>query len=573
MHLDYFTLAALADFLRPRLIGARLQRVIAVDEWAIGLELYGQRERHQLYLSADNQNPRIQLMPGPLRRGRPQPQPLALYLRSHLLGARLTQIEQPAWERILHFHFTTFTTAARYTLISEPFPRRANLILTEAGQIRECLRRVGPEINRHRAVLPGQPYLPPPPQLGKRPPWPLQEEDWLALRTNFGNAPIARALTGHFLAISPLLAREICHRAAIPPKTPARDCDYDALTHGFAALLPALLAGEWQPGCARDPATQRALAYSPYPARQYPDWQPCADMNAALAQFYGVAVGAAAYAAAKRPLRAAIEKARTTLQRRRVNLERNLQDEDSIRRLQQSGELILAYQYQLQPGQTQLRAQYDPEEPALTIALNPQQTALENAQSYFQRYRKAQRALTDGPKRLNELRREELALEQLATDLLLAENWPEIDEVAAGLREAGHLRNIDKNKKRPTAPRSSGPQRLVWDGYVLLYGRNGVQNAALLRRGQPSDLWLHARGVAGGHVLIRDDGRAIPEQLIEKAARLAAHLSKAQEENEVAVDIAERRHVRPIKGAAPGLVRYSHARTLLVTPGNIGEWE
>ena len=562
MYLDYFTLAALVDALRPPLLGARLQRVLAVDDWGIGLELYGAQRRHHLYLNADNREPRIQLMPDQLRRGRAQPQPLAQFLRSHALGARLRAIEQPPWERIVHFRLQTAET--EFTLIAEPMARRANLLLVEDGIIRECLRRVGPSQNRYRLSLPQHRYQAPPPQDQKRPPWPIREAELAEVLSAAGERPIARALSAHLLAISPLLAREVCQRAAIAPDTPASAAAAAALRAALADVVAPLVAGEWQAGVARDRDDGHVLAYSVYPLQQFSDWEARADINEALALYYGAPTGPAAYDAAKLPARAAIEDARQSLSRRRTSLARGLRDESEIQRLRLCGELILAYQREIATGQEQLLALYDVEVAPLAIALEPAQTPLENAQAYFQRYQKAKRAHAAGPARLAKLARDEALLEQLATDLLLAESWPEIDEVTDALRSAGYLR---ETRQQPRQRARSGPRRLVCAGYVIWLGRNMRQNAAILsRHSHPSDLWLHARGAPGAHVVIRDDGRKIPESLVEKAARLAAHYSARRGDASVEVDITERRHVRPIKGGAPGQVRCTGERTLRVVP-------
>ncbi len=562
MYLDYFTLAALVDALRPPLLGARLQRVLAVDDWGIGLELYGAQRRHHLYLNADNREPRIQLMPDQLRRGRAQPQPLAQFLRSHALGARLRAIEQPPWERIVHFRLQTAET--EFTLIAEPMARRANLLLVEDGIIRECLRRVGPSQNRYRLSLPQHRYQAPPPQDQKRQPWPIREAELAEVLSAAGERPIARALSAHLLAISPLLAREICQRAAIAPDTPASAAAAAALRAALADVVAPLVAGEWQAGVARDRDDGHVLAYSVYPLQQFSDWEARADINEALALYYGAPTGPAAYDAAKLPARAAIEDARQSLSRRRTSLARGLRDESEIQRLRLCGELILAYQREIATGQEQLLALYDVEVAPLAIALEPAQTPLENAQAYFQRYQKAKRAHAAGPARLAKLAHDEALLEQLATDLLLAESWPEIDEVTDALRSAGYLR---ETRQQPRQRARSGPRRLICAGYVIWLGRNMRQNAAILsRHSHPSDLWLHARGAPGAHVVIRDDGRKIPESLVEKAARLAAHYSARRGDASVEVDITERRHVRPIKGGAPGQVRCTGERTLRVVP-------
>jgi predicted ribosome quality control (RQC) complex YloA/Tae2 family protein len=83
------------------------------------------------------------------------------------------------------------------------------------------------------------------------------------------------------------------------------------------------------------------------------------------------------------------------------------------------------------------------------------------------------------------------------------------------------------------------------------------------------DLWLHARGVPGAHVILRGGsgaGAAPPEQVLEQAARLAASHSAARSSSAVEVDVTPRRYVKKVPGGPPGLVRYSNERTVRVTP-------
>ena len=77
---------------------------------------------------------------------------------------------------------------------------------------------------------------------------------------------------------------------------------------------------------------------------------------------------------------------------------------------------------------------------------------------------------------------------------------------------------------------------------------------------------LHARGVPGAHVIVREDGRPIPESVIEQAAALAAWFSPQRDEARVTVDVTQRRHVRRIRGAGQGMVSYRNEHTLSVRP-------
>ena len=99
-------------------------------------------------------------------------------------------------------------------------------------------------------------------------------------------------------------------------------------------------------------------------------------------------------------------------------------------------------------------------------------------------------------------------------------------------------------------------------------GKSARQNDLLtFRQAAPDDVWLHARGVPGAHVIIKTAGRPVPEATLRQAARLAARYSAARREKSVAVDYTLRRYVKRVRGGRPGLVTYRHERTLTVSPG------
>ncbi|MBD5417034.1 MAG: DUF814 domain-containing protein [Desulfovibrio sp.] len=95
------------------------------------------------------------------------------------------------------------------------------------------------------------------------------------------------------------------------------------------------------------------------------------------------------------------------------------------------------------------------------------------------------------------------------------------------------------------------------DGFLLLRGRDARGNQALLRKAAPGDIWLHAEGGPGAHVLIRraHAGQEVPERTLQQAGCLAASKSWRRDAASARILYAEARHVRPLRGAAPGTVR------------------
>ncbi len=563
MYLDAFTLSALVDEFLDTLVGARVQDSIDVDETGIGLEIYAQHRRRYLYMSADPQTPRVHLVEDKLRRGVVKPKPINLLFRRYVEGGSITHVSQPKWERILQIDVDG--PEGEVTIIVEPMERRSNLLLVQGGVILECMRRVGPDENRYRVSLPAHPYSPPPPQTGKLDPTHLTLEDLetIAEQNEDPKQQVQRLLSARILGMSPLLAKEIVYRAFQQINVKAQDADVDALYSAFQSLIAPLADRNWQPGIAEN--DHGIEAFSVYPLTSIPGWRPVETVSAALSAYYGAVLGDDAYQAAKEPVRTAIQEAQAKLQSKLHSLQGSLTDEVERDDLRQSGELILAYQYGIQKGQTELRAQYEPDQPELVIKLDPKLTPLENAQQYFTRYEKAKRALSGVPELVEETETELAYLAQLDADLDMASNWPDIDEVQQALQSKGYWQG--KRTGRIGGGKSAPLRVVTQDGFVIWIGRNSRQNEQVtFDKGGPSDLWLHARDVPGAHVIIKFDGRQIPETVIERAAEIAAYFSTRKHEANVIVDVTPRKYVKKISGAGPGMVTYRNETTRTVTP-------
>lgn len=86
------------------------------------------------------------------------------------------------------------------------------------------------------------------------------------------------------------------------------------------------------------------------------------------------------------------------------------------------------------------------------------------------------------------------------------------------------------------------------DAFVIWVGRNSRQNETVtFGKGGGQDLWLHARGVPGAHVVVKFDGRAIPPQVTDYAASLAAYYSARRGDGKVEVDITRCLYVKRSK--------------------------
>ena len=575
MTLDALTLKALADELADLCVGGRVQAITPVDALTLVFEVY-RGHRQYLLVSADPQAARVHLGEKG-RRGVERETPFLLLLRKFVKDARVTAITTPPWERVLEIQFSGVEGANR--LVVELMGRLSNTILVdEAGLVRDSARRITPEMTRARVVLPRQPYVPPP-RLERPAPDELTHATLEALIAGAPvDRPLWRVLSSGLAGLSPLAGREIAFRALGDAEIPVGAVErLDPVLHALAdlvaparwtadtdqppqSLIPNPSAPTWSPSVVRE--DEAVVAFAPYPLTHLPDAEPVASLSEAVAAYFAAQVGRDAYAAARARVEALITAARGRAQRQKTALEREVVAPEGIERRREWGEWLLAYAYAVPPGATEFTVE-DTGDGPLTIPLDPTFTPVENAQRHFREYERAKRAAADLDTRLEGVNVTLATLDQLLTDLQLAENRPEIDAVHAQFAAF-----VGEKAPQARGGKPAGPLDVVSpDGFTILVGRNSRQNDTVtFERARPHDLWLHTRGVPGAHVVIKTEGRSVPDTTLQTAASLAAYYSAARGSTSVAVDVTEVRRVKRLKGGGLGLVTYSDERTLHAAP-------
>ncbi len=564
MYVDYLTLACLRDRL-DALLGARVQRVVLPDDRSVGLELYA-RQRFQLLVSAAPQNPRMLIVPYKLRRGVATATPLLLSLRKWVRGARLVNVTQPPWERILELHFEG--RAGPCCLIAELIGRYSNVILVGPdGCVLEAMTHVGPDINRYRVTLPHRPYQPPPIPPGRRPPTGVTSGEWAAiLASGEVDVPLHHLLPRRLLGVSPMAAREIAVRAAGDPEAPAHVVAPQAVAEAVAALFaPAEGHASWAPhvalgeGEGEEDGERRVIAFAPYEPRQFKRVERVSYVSDAMWRYFRQRLPSDPYTEVRQHVQELIDEARSRVDHALAQVRSEMIEGEALNELREAGELLLIYQRRVERGADRVTVPDHGGDPR-TIELDPALTPVENAQAYFRRYRKAARAIQELPARIETLETDRAYLEQLSNDLALSESRPEIEAVRHALAEAGWA---------PPASRCSGqvegPRRFRVHGFLVYIGRNARQNEEVtFERAGPCDLWLHVRGLPGAHVVVKSGGQDVPERVIRRAAELAAYYSPARDGGPVDVDVTERRFVKRVRGGHPGHVTYRNEQTVRV---------
>ncbi|HEX2168318.1 MAG TPA: NFACT family protein [Longimicrobiales bacterium] len=228
-------------------------------------------------------------------------------------------------------------------------------------------------------------------------------------------------------------------------------------------------------------------------------------------------------------------------------------------RLRAQADLLLAQLYRVERGSDRVTLD-DFAGGTVEVGLDPTQSAAENASRLYEHARKRDRASARIPGLLASAAQERQRAERLVERVRAGECTP--DELAKVLAQP----RATSRRDGPSLPyreyRTTG-------GLEVRVGRGSRANDELtFHHSRPTDVWLHARDVAGAHVILRWEraDENPPASAIAEAGVLAALFSRARTSGTVAVDWTRRKYVRKPRKAAPGLVLPDRVRTIFVEP-------
>lgn len=604
---DVLTIAALADELAETVLDGRIQRLGQLDARSIGVEIYAGGRRRYLIASAETDQPRLSLSDTEPSFDTQLVTPLLLLLRKYVRGGFLVGVEQPPLERVLRLSIAKRLPPHNGPLTGRPnekgsvaedeeasdeevdedglvdgvfthlyveiMGRHSNIILVDdGGRIMESVKRVTPAMSRVRPIQPRLLYTGPPPRERPDPRKLTASETTAIFASEPPDAQLATVLTRRLRAISPQMAREIAFRVAgdvtVHLDRLGPD-EWSAVARETRKVFEPLLTSAWSPRVYRD-EEGTAVAFAAIPMRHLAasrteEIVPTISRAAELAAGGGETTPAR-HAQRRERLLQAIRSVRERTEIRLAALRTEATKAKEAGKLREWGELIYAHLWNISPGQRELVAD------GVTVPLDPALSAKENAQAYFERYRKAQSAGAHLPELVEKTEQEIAYLDQLGTFVAQAERFEDLEALAVEwdslLRASGRAGGDRKPVRRSAPPRRPRP---IYDdaGNAIYVGRSGSENDAVtFDIAGPNDTWLHARGVPGSHVIVRwrDPAGTEDEVTLRRAAALAAYYSAARSSGTVEVDATRRRYVRKIKGTGPGMVTYRNERTLAVRP-------
>lgn len=577
MAYDGLTMAAICKELQI-LVDARIERIYQPRKEIVLINLRNRKgDRFRLLLSAEASHAGVFLTDHEFTNPKSPPM-FCMLLRKYLEGGKILSIAQPGLERVLTITVETYNEVrelCQRQLLCEVMGKHSNIILVDPDQnlILDGIKRYTHAVSRHREVIPGSNYIPPPPQNKENPLQISEGEMENGLLKSLGKSA-RQALIRLLEGVSPLLAKELIFRADLKEEIKIDECG----AYEFQRLFQALqeLKGELEAGCPYPSLVQGEKvfnAFSAFNLKQFsgqniihkPSVNETVDIyfqhletNRAFQSLYQ-----SIDYRLKRELDRCYKKA--ALQQETIL---SAEDADSFRI---KGEILLAHLYHIQMGMKEVSLEnfYDPQGETITIELLPELSPAENAQRYFRRYNRAKNAAEKSQIHFRKTKEEILYLEGVYHSMENAGSLDELEEINNELIEQGYMKQAPGPRGKAKAKERPEPLTFFSStGFTFLVGRNNRQNDYLtLRIAKDEDLWFHTKDLPGSHVILQNpQGKTIPQQALDEGASLAAFFSKGRWGSKVPVDYTEIKYVRKPTGAKPGMVIYDHHQTLYVTP-------
>ncbi len=567
MAFDGITIANLVADFQDRLTDGRLYKIAQPEPDELLLTIKNNKGQLRLCISANASLPLLYLT------DKNKPSPLTapnfcMLLRKHLQNGRIVSVTQPGLERIVNFeieHLDELGDLRRKKLIVEIMGKHSNIIFCdEKDMILDSIKHISGLVSSVREVLPGKPYFIPQTQEKENP---LTADRSLFMQKVFSKpTDCYKALYTTFTGLSPAISHEICYRAGGHADLSAAACtpkDQEALWQAFSSMMADIAGKRFSPCIVYEnnaPAEYAALCLSSYPDASRRSYD---SISTLLEDYYAEKNKVTRIRQRSVDLRRIVS---TALERniKKYDLQlRQIKDTEKKDKYRIYGELLHTYGYNAILGSKSFEAvDYYTGNP-VTIPLDPQLSAQENAKKYFDKYNKLKRTYEALSALTKEVHAEIEHLESISTSLDIAQKEEDLVQIKEELIESGYIRRKGGQKK---AKITSRPFHYIsCDGFHMYVGKNNLQNEELtFKLAVGNDWWFHAKGMPGSHVIVKANGETLPDSTFEQAARLAAYYSKGRGQEKVEIDYVEKKQVKKVAGAKPGFVIYHTNYSMLI---------
>lgn len=568
MALDGIVISNVVSELNTAILNGHISKIAQPEPDELLLTIKNNKQQYKLLLSAGASLPLIYLTQN--NKVNPAVAPnFCMLLRKHLNGGKIISITQPGLERIIHFtieHLNELGDPCEKILTLELMGKHSNIIFRDGDTIIDSIKKVSSQVSSVREVLPGRTYFIPQTQDKENP----LTVTWETFQTLVYEKPagLAKAVYSSLTGISPVIAQEICHLAGIDADLPANVLSATEQLHFyhiFTQTMELIKNKEYTPVIIMK--GDEPVEFSSLPLTIYSNLQTVSydSISTVLEHYYASRNTITRIRQKSADLRRIVQ---TALERSRKKYDlqlKQLNDTEKREKYRIYGELLNTYGYELAGGEKNLDALNYYTNEMVSIPLEPELSAQENAKKYFDKYGKLKRTYEALTGLIRETEEEIEHLESVSTALDIALLEEDLAEIKEELTEYGYIRRKYTGKKIKITSRPF--HYISSDGYDMYVGKNNLQNDELtFKFATGNDWWFHAKKRPGSHVIVKSNGDELPDRTFEEAARLAAYYSGGRATEKVEIDYIQKKHIKKVAGAKPGFVIYHTNYSMNIEP-------
>lgn len=570
MALDGIVLSNVVYELNSLLLGGRIDKIAQPERDELIITIRNNSNSYKLLISSQASIPRIHLTK--IQKKNPlTPPSFCMLLRKHISNGKIISIHQPNFERILEITFEQLNELGdlcQKRLIVEIMGRHSNIIFCDdSGKILDSIKRVNSGMSSVREVFPGRDYIYPP---SKANPLEIDSLDKFVSYLN-KNTLIQKSIYQSYNGISPLIAEEICYNSNINSSSHIDEismADYNNLFESFKEVLTIVKTDKYIPNILVDNNNEYkdfssiSLNVSHYDNIKF------SSISELLDDYYKVKANQTRINQKSVDIRKIVQ---NNLERcyKKLDLQKiQLKDTEDREKFKIKGELINANIYQINDGDEKVKVLNYYNNKEEEIKLDPTLTPSQNAQKYYEKYNKKKRTLAALTEQIKITKKELSHLESIKYSLDFADSEEDIIEIRKELMDSGYIK-YKKNKRKKVLSKSEPLHFISSDGFHIYVGKNNIQNEELtLKFASSNDWWFHAKEIPGSHVIVKTEGKELPDKTFEEAASLAAFYSQAKESSKVSIDYTLKKNLKKPNGSALGFVIY-HTNYSMVAKPNI----
>lgn len=570
---DLTTLTAIVSELRADWLPARLEQVYQRDRHTLCLSLRTLERRGWLRISW---HPQAAHVCG----GAPPPRTPDTFTFSQQIKYQLGNLALVAvasiapWERVLDLQFSRRPgDPALWHLYVEIMGKYSNVILAnQENLIVTAAHQVSAQQSSVRPIQTGQPYEVPPSLTDPAPSLAEPLERWRD-RVSLVPGPLRRNLLKSYRGLSSALVLSMLHVAELEADRSTdslSDAEWQRLFQRWQEWLHALEHGPFHPGWTEQGYTVLGWGMT----------QPARTVQTVIDRYYTAELERQEFTQLRHQVSQKLSSILGKLRQKAKTFRDRLQQSDQADAYREQADLLMAHLHEWQPGMTTIVLSDFATNQPVTIPLEPEKNAVQNAQLLYKRHQKLKRArsaveplLTEVDDEIHYLEQVEAAIAQIV-DYQTADDLDALKEIREELIQQRYLDDPEYRTPPQQDDAASQPHRYTTpNGLDVLVGRNNRQNDRLtFRTAGDYDLWFHTQEIPGSHVLLRLKPGTQPEPTdLEFVADLAAYYSRARQSDQVPVVYTEPKHVYKPKGAKPGMTVYKHERVLWGQPGRVAD--